>query len=118
MSPFGSPDLAIVVRPAMGLIKGTVTGGQGNEGLIIPLALLADKTTDVTSFSHRDLGGHLNEALDDAGVDVEQVVTGHAGLAGDASGDDDDLGVLEGGGEAGGGGIVADDLRASVLNNG
>ncbi len=42
-----------------GLIKGTVTGGQGNEGLIIPLALLADKTTDVTSFSHRDLGGHL-----------------------------------------------------------
>jgi 2-oxoisovalerate dehydrogenase E1 component len=25
-----------------GLIKGTVTGGQGNEGLIVPLALLAD----------------------------------------------------------------------------
>jgi len=42
-----------------GLIKGTVTGGQGNEGLIIPLALLADKSTDVVSFTHRDLGGHL-----------------------------------------------------------
>lgn len=42
-----------------GLIKGTVTGGQGNEGLIVPLALLADKTTDVISFTHRDLGGHL-----------------------------------------------------------
>ncbi len=42
-----------------GLIKGTVTGGQGNEGLIIPLALLADKTTDVVSFTHRDFGGHL-----------------------------------------------------------
>ncbi len=42
-----------------GLIKGTVTGGQGNEGLIVPLALLADKAIDVISFSHRGLGGHL-----------------------------------------------------------
>jgi 2-oxoisovalerate dehydrogenase E1 component len=42
-----------------GLIKGTVTGGQGNEGLIVPLALLADKAMDVISFSHRGLGGHL-----------------------------------------------------------
>ena len=42
-----------------GLIKGTVTGGQGNEGLIVPLALLADKALDVVSFTHRDLGGHL-----------------------------------------------------------
>ena len=42
-----------------GLIRGTVTGGMGNEGLIIPLALLADKALDVTSFTHRDFGGHL-----------------------------------------------------------
>lgn len=42
-----------------GLIRGTVTGGQGNEGLIVPLALLADKEIDVISFTHRDLGGHL-----------------------------------------------------------
>lgn len=42
-----------------GLIKGTVTGGQGNEALIVPLALLADKALDVISFSHRGLGGHL-----------------------------------------------------------
>jgi len=42
-----------------GLIKGTVTGGQGNEALIVPLALLADKGTDVVSFTHRDLAGHL-----------------------------------------------------------
>lgn len=42
-----------------GLIKGTVTGGQGNEGLILPLALIADKTQDAISFTHRDLGGHL-----------------------------------------------------------
>jgi len=42
-----------------GLLKGTVTGGQGNEGLIIPLTLLADKARDVVSFTHRDLAGHL-----------------------------------------------------------
>jgi len=42
-----------------GLIKGTVTGGQGNEALIVPLALLADKSVDVVSFSHRGFGGHL-----------------------------------------------------------
>ena len=42
-----------------GLIKGTVTGGQGSEGLVIPLALLADKAIDVVSFSHRGFGGHL-----------------------------------------------------------
>jgi len=42
-----------------GLIRGTVTGGQGNEGLIVPLALLADKDQDVISISHRGLGGHL-----------------------------------------------------------
>jgi 2-oxoisovalerate dehydrogenase E1 component len=42
-----------------GLMKGTLTGGQGNEGLIVPLALLADKQRDVISFTHRDFGGHL-----------------------------------------------------------
>jgi 2-oxoisovalerate dehydrogenase E1 component len=42
-----------------GLIKGTVTGGQGNEAMIIPLALLADKAIDVVSFTHRDFGGHI-----------------------------------------------------------
>lgn len=42
-----------------GLIRGTVTGGQGNEWMIVPLALLADKALDVISFTHRDLGGHL-----------------------------------------------------------
>jgi 2-oxoisovalerate dehydrogenase E1 component len=42
-----------------GLIRGTVTGGQGNESLIVPLTLLADKAIDVISFTHRDLGGHL-----------------------------------------------------------
>ncbi len=42
-----------------GLIRGTVTGGQGNEWMIVPLALLANKNLDVISFTHRDFGGHL-----------------------------------------------------------
>ncbi len=42
-----------------GLMKGTLAGGQGNEGLIVPLTLLADKAIDVVSFTHRDYGGHL-----------------------------------------------------------
>jgi 2-oxoisovalerate dehydrogenase E1 component len=52
-----------------GQIRGTVTGGQGNEWMIVPLALLADKTKDVISFTHRDFGGqivwsrHLSEHL-------------------------------------------------------
>ncbi|EIP96439.1 pyruvate/2-oxoglutarate dehydrogenase complex, dehydrogenase component beta subunit [Opitutaceae bacterium TAV1] len=52
-------DDRIVDLFRQGLIKGTAAGGQGNEGLIIPLALLADKAIDVISFTHRDLGGHL-----------------------------------------------------------
>jgi 2-oxoisovalerate dehydrogenase E1 component len=42
-----------------GRIKGTAAGGQGNEGLCVPLALLLDKAIDVVSWTHRDLGGHL-----------------------------------------------------------
>jgi 2-oxoisovalerate dehydrogenase E1 component len=42
-----------------GQIKGTVTGGQGNEWMIVPLTLLADKALDVVCFTHRGLGGHL-----------------------------------------------------------
>jgi hypothetical protein len=39
-----------------------------------------------------------------------RTITGHAGLAGNTSGDDDNLSALEGIGETGGGGIVALDL--------
>jgi 2-oxoisovalerate dehydrogenase E1 component len=42
-----------------GLVKGTVTGGQGNEGLAVPAALALDKAIDVVSWTHRGLGGHL-----------------------------------------------------------
>lgn len=54
-----SADNRILDLFRQGLIKGTVTGGQGNEGFIVPLALLADKDIDVISFTHRGLGGHL-----------------------------------------------------------
>lgn len=42
-----------------GLIKGTVAGGQGNEALAASVGLLLDKSTDVVSWSHRGLAGHL-----------------------------------------------------------
>jgi 2-oxoisovalerate dehydrogenase E1 component len=42
-----------------GVIRGTVTGGQGNEWMIVPLTLLLDKAKDVVCFTHRGLGGHL-----------------------------------------------------------
>lgn len=64
------------------------------------------------------LSSGLGEVADDGGVGVEQVVTGHAGLAGHTSGDNDDLSALEGLGETGGSGIVAADLRARVSVNG
>ncbi len=54
-----SADNRILDLFRQGLIRGTVTGGQGNEGLIVPLALPADKAIAVVSFTHRDLGGHL-----------------------------------------------------------
>ncbi len=54
-----SADNRILDLFRQGLIKGTVTGGQGNEGLIVPLILLADKSIDAVSFTHRDFGGHL-----------------------------------------------------------
>lgn len=47
-----------------GRIRGTVAGGQGNEGLVVPVALLADKALDVISFSHRGLGGKLIWSLE------------------------------------------------------
>jgi 2-oxoisovalerate dehydrogenase E1 component len=60
-----------------GLIRGTVTGGQGNEWMIVPLALLADKKTDIISFTHRDFGGqliwsrHLSEHLNQYFANVD-----------------------------------------------
>lgn len=53
------------------------------------------------------VGNGLGEVADNGGVGVEEVVTGHAGLAGDTGGDEDDVRALEGSGETLGGGLVA-----------
>jgi 2-oxoisovalerate dehydrogenase E1 component len=42
-----------------GLVYGTLAGGQGNEGLAAPVALLLDREKDVVCFSHRNLAAHL-----------------------------------------------------------
>lgn len=42
------------------------------------------------------LGAGLGEVADDGGIGVEEIVTGHARLAGDTGGDENDLGALEG----------------------
>jgi hypothetical protein len=66
----------------------------------------------VSHVSGYALGNTLRELGNDGGVGVEEIVTGHSGLAGDTSGDDDNLSVLDGGLELG---IadVASDLYAS-----
>jgi hypothetical protein len=61
-----------------GLMRGTVTGGQGNEALIVPLALLADKALDTVfrsptatlrrhSIWSGDICDHLNQYFANAG---------------------------------------------------
>ena len=54
-----SADNRILELFRQGLIRGTVAGGQGNEGLVASIGLLADKSIDVISFSHRGLAGKL-----------------------------------------------------------
>lgn len=41
------------------------------------------------------LGDGSAEPLHDAGVDVEEIIPGHAGLPGHPGGDDDDVGALQ-----------------------
>ena len=42
-----------------------------------------------------EVGDALDQALDDAGVDLEEVVAGHAGFPGDTSRDEDDVATLQ-----------------------
>ena len=103
-----------------------VEGGDAKEGLgVVDAAglenLCADGDGGVDGVGDDEdlgvgggLGDGLGQVADDGGVGVEEVVTGHAGLAGDAGGDEDNLGALDGGGEAGGGRVVAGDLGLGV----
>jgi hypothetical protein len=58
--------------------------------------------------------GCLCEVADDGGVGVEQVVTGHAWLAGDTGGDEHDFGAFEGCCQSAGCRVVASDLALGV----
>lgn len=60
------------------------------------------------------LGSGLGEVADDGGVGVEQVVTGHTGLAGNTSGDENDLGPLKSVAQATGIRLVASDSAVGV----
>ena len=101
----GNTEEALGVEDALGLED---LGGDGN-GRVHGVGDDEDESVRC------DLGGDLDQALDDTGVDVEEIIAGHAGLAYDAfgqkkklcivevvshtrnaSGDDDDIGILEG----------------------
>lgn len=60
------------------------------------------------------LSGGLSEVADDGGVGVEEVITGHTRLAGNTSGDEDDLGALKALLEASSIGVVASDGAVGV----
>ena len=60
------------------------------------------------------LGGGLGEVADDGGVGVEQVVTGHAGLAGNTGGDQDNIATLQSVSQTGRGRVIAGDGALGV----
>lgn len=60
------------------------------------------------------LSGGLSEVADNRGVGVEEVITGHTGLAGNTSGDEDNLGALEAVTETGSIGVVASNSAVGV----
>lgn len=81
-----------------------VVGGHSGE-TIVPLfskafpslQIPADKYDGVGDDQNEGLGGELGNALDEipdnAGVDLEQVITGHARLPGNTSRDDNNIGA-------------------------
>lgn len=99
----GDTEEALGVEDTLGLED---LGGDGDGGV-------DGVRDDENEGLGGDIGDDLNEALDDTGVDVEEVITGHSWLAcegvsmilelhcsiiltGNASGDDNDVCVLEG----------------------
>ena len=103
-----------------------IEGGDTEEALgVVDAGLLEDLSNDgdgaVDGVGDDEdvgvggrLGGGNGQVADNGGVGVEEVVAGHAWLAGNTGGDQDDLGILKGGGEAGWGGLVAGDVGAGV----
>ena len=116
----GNTEEALGVVDTLGLED---LGGDGDGGVDLPKLALRFRIVRRSTHGVGDdedvglggvLSGGLGEVADDGGVGVEEVVTGHAGLARDTSGDDNDLSALKGLGKTGGGGIVAADLRVSM----
>jgi hypothetical protein len=60
------------------------------------------------------LGAGFGQVADDGGIGVEEIITGHARLSGNTSGDQNDVGALQGIGEACGSRIVARDSGLGV----
>lgn len=60
------------------------------------------------------LGDSLGKITDDGGIGVEEIITGHAGLSGHTSGDENDVGALEALSQAAGGGVITGDGRLGV----
>ena len=42
-----------------GMVKGTVTSGDGNEAVIVGTVNALDTNTDICNFMQRDFGGYL-----------------------------------------------------------
>lgn len=90
-----------------GLGADDVEGGDTEEALWVEDALgLEDLSGDWDGGVHWvgddedegvwcDVGDGLDEALDDAGVDVEEIITGHSWLAWNSGWDNNDIGILE-----------------------
>jgi hypothetical protein len=88
-----------------------IKGGDTEELLrVVSTLLLEDLSPDGNHGVHRvgddeersvraSLGSSSSDVGVDTSVDVEEIVTSHAGLTGNTSGDDDDVSVLKGGRE-------------------
>lgn len=88
-----------------------MVSGASNCGAIIATYGVGD---DKDQGLGGGLSGGLGEVADNGGVGVEEIITGHAGLAGNTSGNEDDLGSLEAVLETGTLGLVAGNSAVGV----
>lgn len=121
----GDTEQALGVVDTLGLVDLGDDGDGGVDLEEMPLIETVLKASNWREGTYRvgndqdvglggSVGGSLGEVADDGSVGVEQVITGHAGLAGDTSGDQNDLGVLEAVAETSSIGVVASDGAVGV----
>eukprot|EP00128_Syssomonas_multiformis_P002965 Colp12_sorted_trinity150504_noHs@4722 len=107
----GNDDLAGVEALELsneGAGTDNIEGGHTEDALgVIDTSLLVDLSNDGNGGVHgvsddankglgAVLGASLSKGLDNGGVGVEEVITGHTRLAGNTSGDDDNIAASEG----------------------